>query len=181
MAIINRVRVLTVGKGSNAEKAEIQINDIILSYNGVLIDSAETLNNEINNVEKDKDVIMRIRRSEQILTSFVTTEYLGITFRNVKLERSDRQAAMETIETCYSMPKKIAKLMSNFGWGVSVIGALILIYGIFDFSVIALTGFSILLSGIFIVMFSEVSMSIFDNTDINRELFLMQRTINERQ
>jgi S1-C subfamily serine protease len=45
MAIINRVRVLTVGKGSNAEKAEIQINDIILSYNGVLIDSAETLNN----------------------------------------------------------------------------------------------------------------------------------------
>lgn len=181
MAIVNRVRVMTVGKGSNAEKAEIKIDDIILNYNGVLINSVENLNNEINNVDKNKDVIMRIRRSKQILTSTVTTEYLGITIKDVQLEISERQAKMETIESCYNMPKKITKMMSNFGWVLSSIGVLILIYGIFDFSVIALTGLSILISGVFITMLSEVSISILDNTDINRESFLMQRIINERQ
>lgn len=181
MAIVNRVRVMTVDKGSNAEKAGIQIDDIILSYNGVAIDSGETLNNEINNVDKNKDVIMRIRRSKQVLTSNVTTEHLGITIKDVQLEISERQAAMETIESCYNMPKKIAKIMSNFGWVLSSIGILILIYGVVDFSVIALTGLSILISGIFITILSEVSISILDNTDINRESFLMQRIINERQ
>lgn len=181
MLIINRVKVINVGKGSNGEKADLKINDIILTYNGVIIDSAETLENEINNAGKNENVVIRIKRSKKILISTVTTEHLGINFKDVKTNLNERQAAMETIESCYDLPKNICHIMYNVGLLISVVGILVFLFGAFTFSITALAGISGLISGLLIAMFSTASMAILDNSDINRESFLLNRSNNERQ
>jgi hypothetical protein len=181
MPVINRVRIVNVAKGSHGEKAELQKNDIILTYNGVIIDSAKTLENEINNADKNKDITMRIRRSKHLLTSTVTTEHLGINFRDVELDINDRKAAMETIKSCYDVPKKICHIMYIIGWLISGVGVLTFLFGALNFSIAALTGISLLISGLIIVMVSAVSIAVLDNSDINRESFLLNRSNNERQ
>lgn len=181
MPIVNRVKILDVAKGSHGEREGLQPNDIILTYNGVIIDSAKTLEDEINKADKNKETTIRIRRTKELLTGTVTTEHLGISFSDVQFNIDDRKAAMETIKSCYDVPKSICHIMNILGWVVSGAGVLAFLFGAFNFSIVALTGISVVISGLMIVMVSSVSMAVLDNSDINRESFLLNRSKNERE
>lgn len=171
-----RVKINQVNKGSLAEIEGLQAGDIILNYNGILVDDPESLMKEMESVEDYDSVNVRIKRSEHIIEGTIGTGYLGINMKSVILKENK----MESIPTGYSVPKNIANFMTVFGWIIFGIGMLVTIVGSVTLSIQAFAGLGCMFSGGILILVSHLVIAIMDNADISRESLFLQRLNYEK-
>lgn len=177
MSYCIRVKITKVNKGSLAETEGLQVGDIILNYNGLLVDSCESLSKEMESAKAFDSVNLRIKRSKHIIELDISTGLLGINFEAVR--RNENK--MESIPTGYLTPKKIATAMTVFGWIIFGLGILVTIIGALTLSIQAFAGIGSLLSGGILILVSQLSIALMDNADISRESLFLQRQYNERK
>jgi hypothetical protein len=77
-----RVKTVSVDKGKQGEKIDLQVGDIILEYNGVAVKTLQQMPQMTSNTDLQKQVIMKILRDEDEKTFALKGGRIGLLVRN---------------------------------------------------------------------------------------------------
>ena len=171
------VKITKIDKGSQAEIQGLKKNDVILTFNGVHILSSDSLSEEISKTEQNANVVIRVKRNREILVLNVIPTCLGMNYQDSKKNLDDREYAMYSVNSCYKSATKLSEIILLISAVLIIVGLLVLIFGFS--SGMAVSGFILILTGMFGLLNAYIALAIFDNANINRELLLSSRAISE--
>lgn len=178
-----KLKVLSIHKGTQAEKLGIKVGDLVVSYNGKLVSSNTDLSSVISEAKEAavESVILVVSRKGQEMSLQVTLETLGFVCDEVseKVAPPPSKATGSNFKTSYGAARSTSTAITFIGWAMVFIGVIATFIAIVagldsEHGGLALLGvlpgLGIAVSGLLLVVAAQVTLAIVDNADHTREI-----------
>lgn len=178
-----KLKVLSIQKGTQAEKLGIKVGDLIVSYNGKLVSSNADLSSVISEAKETavESVILVVSRKDQEMSLQVSLEALGMVCDEVSdtVDAPSNKATVNSYKTNYGTARSTSTAITFIGWAMVFIGAIATFIAIVsgldsEHGGLALLGvlpgFGIAVSGLLLIVAAQVTLAIVDNADHTREI-----------
>lgn len=178
-----KLKVLSIQKGTQAEKLGIKVGDLVVSYNGKPVSSNTDLSGVIGEAKEAavESAVLVVSRNGQEISLQVSLETLGMVCDEVSdtVDASSNKATLNSFKTSYGAARSTSTAITFVGWVMVFIGVIATFIAIVSgldsghggLALLGvLPGFGVAVSGLLLIVAAQVTLATVDSADHTREI-----------